>query len=142
LIEIDEGATVMSRIVIDDWLIWGNLLKTWTTGKDYLPTRKLYPRPRSLDELRRQLVASGAGSIPDWVVDLELVSWNEKRLLIELPSRENILDAETFLKSGKPYPLPDFYRTTGGMLPTLDTLARRLAFHTMRIGEHAVGVIG
>lgn len=132
----------MSRIIINDWLIWGNLLKTWITGKDYLLTGKLYPRPRSLDELRRQLVASGAGSIPDWVVDLELVSWDEKRLLIELPSRENILNAETFLKSGKSYPLPTFYRTTGCIFPTLDTPAGRLAFHTMRIGEHAVGVIG
>ena len=132
----------MSRIIVNDWLIWGNLLKTWTTGKDYLLTRKLYPRPRCLDELRRQLAASGAGSIPDWVVDLELVSWNEKRLLIELPSRENILNAETFLKSGKPYPLPTFYRDTSGELPTLDNLTARLAFHTMRVGEHAVGVIG
>jgi len=132
----------MSQIIIDDWLIWGNLVKTWTTGKDYLLAGKPYPRPRSLGELRGQLLASGAGSIPDWVVELELVSWDEKRLLIKLPSRERILKGENFLKSGKPYPLPAFYRNASGELPALDNLTARLAFHTMRVGEHAVDLIG
>src|SRR5260370_29103021 len=98
----------MSRIVIHDWLAWGNLVKTWSTGRTYF-AGKSYPRPKTLDELKAQLIESGAGSIPDWVVDFEFVEWNEERLLIELPSSVAILNAEALLKAGKPYPLPAFY---------------------------------
>lgn len=131
----------MSRIVINDWLAWGNLLKTWTTGRAYF-SGKLYPRPKTLDELKAQLIESGAGSIPDWVVDFELVEWNEERLLIQLPSRVTILNAEALLRAGKPYPLPAFYSNAIGELPALDELNARLAFHTMRIGEQTINTFG
>ncbi len=132
----------MSRIIINDWLAWGSLLKTWATGRSYSATGKVYPRPRTLDELKAQLAESGAGSIPAWVVDLELVAWDEATLRIELPSREMILGAEALLRAGKPYPLPAFYRETIGACPALGEPSARLAFHTMRIGEHTINAFG
>jgi hypothetical protein len=131
----------MSRIIVNDWLAWGNLLKTWATGRPN-PAGKFYPRPKTLEELKAQLVESGAGSIPDWVVDFELVEWNEEKLRIQLPSSETIANAEALLSAGKPYPLPSFYSRAFGEGTGLDELAMRLAFHTMRIGERAINDFG
>jgi hypothetical protein len=132
----------MSRIVIHDWLAWGNLVKTWTTGASYFPSDKRYPRPKTIDELKSQLVDSRAGSVPDWVIDFELIDWSEERLLIELPSSQMIFDAEAFLRLGKAYPLPVFYRQALGDLHGLDGPNARLTFHTMRIGERAISALG
>ena len=132
----------MSRIIINDWLAWGRLLKTWVTGKDYFGNGKTYPRPETLEELKAQLADCGAGSVPDWVVGFELVDWDEKKLSIELPPVEVILNGEAILRSGKQYPLPAFYRTSGGELVSPDNPTAWLAFHAMRIGEHAVDAFG
>jgi hypothetical protein len=125
-----------SRIIIHDWLTWGQLVKSWATGDDYLATGKSCPRPATLDALRAALLTTGAGSIPDWVVDFDLMDWNETKLLIQLPSAEAIRNAEAILRLGKPYPLPAFYRRASQVPPPDDPEAR-LAFHAMRIGEHA-----
>jgi hypothetical protein len=126
-----------SRIIINDWLAWGHLVKGWATGDDYFAAGKTCPRPATLDAFRAALLATGAGSIPDWVVDFELMEWNETKLLIQLPSAEAIRNAEAILRLGKPYPLPAFYRQADGELPAADHLKARLALHAMRIGEHA-----
>ena len=96
----------MSRIVINDWLAWGNLLKTWTTGRDYCGDGRMYSRPSTLNDMRAQLAKSGAGSIPEWVVDIELVDWSEKKLLIQLPSSRTVSNAEMLLKARKPIRCP------------------------------------
>jgi hypothetical protein len=132
----------MSRIVINDWLAWGNLLKTWTTGRGYCRDSQMYARPSTLNEARAQLAKSGAGSIPEWVIDFELIDWCERKLLIQLPSSRTISTAETLLDAGKPYPLPAFYRNITGELPAFDDPSARLNFHAMRIGEHTVDVFG
>jgi hypothetical protein len=131
----------MSRIIINDWLAWGNLIKTWATGRPF-STGKLYQRPQTLDELKAQLSETGAGSIPDWVVDFELIEWSEERLVIQLPSREAILNGEALLKAGRPCPLPTFY--PGDLVDGAGTNApgAQLAFHTMRTGERAISDFG
>jgi hypothetical protein len=132
----------MSRIVINDWLSWGNLLKTWATKRSYFDTGKVYPRPKNLDELKSQLGETGAGSIPDWVVDFELVEWKEEKLFIELPSSETISNAEALLRVGKSYPLPAFYRDAFGDLAAFGDVRTRMAFHTMRVGEYTINAFG
>jgi len=53
----------------------------------------MYSRPSTLNDMRAQLAKSGAGSIPEWVVDIELVDWSEKKLLIQLPSSRTVSNA-------------------------------------------------
>jgi hypothetical protein len=132
----------MSQIVISDWLSWGNLLKTWATKASYFGDGTVYPVPRNLDELKDQLHQTGAGSVPDWVTELELVEWHEEKLFIALPSRETIFNAEMYLRTGKPYPLPKFYRDAFGDLPPFGDVKTRAEFHTMRIGEHTINDFG
>jgi len=66
----------------------------------------MYSRPSTLNDMRAQLAKSGAGSIPEWVVDIELVDWSEKKLLIQLPSSRTVSNAEMLLKARKPIRCP------------------------------------
>jgi len=127
----------MSRIIINNWLAWGNLLKSWATGRPD-PVAGISAPPKTLDELKIQLVKTGAGSIPGWVVDFELVAWQEEKLRIQLPSRQIILNIEALLKAGRPYPLPSFYHHASREGHELDARSMGLALHAMRIGELAV----
>ncbi len=131
-----------SRIVIDDWLAWGNLIKTWSTGQSYFPDGKIYNKPTTLDELKDQLAQTGAGSLPAWVQTFQFVEWKEDNLVIELPPGKMVKDAEAQLKPGTPYPLPSFYQNIFGAIRAFDDMEQHKAFHAMRIGEYTVNTCG
>jgi hypothetical protein len=131
-----------SRIVINDWLAWGNLIKTWATGQSYFRDGKIYPKPATLNELKDQLAQTGAGSVPDWVKSFELVEWSEEKLVIELPPRKMVLEAEARLEPGAPYPLPSFYQDIFGDIRAFGDMDQYKAFHAMRIGEYTVNTCG
>jgi hypothetical protein len=133
---------VGSRIIINDWLIWGNLLKTWVTETSYFADGTVYARPRTLDDLKEQLRRTGAGSVPDWVVDFELHEWQQDKLVIELPSKDMTLAIEWQLKADVPYPLPPFYMEAFGDLLVFADREKGLAFHAMRIGESLIRTCG
>ena len=92
----------MPRVATPDLLL---LIKTWATRRAD-PVGRLYPHPKTLDELKAQLIESGAGSIPDWFVDFELLEWKEEKLRIQLPLSETVKNAEARAERGKALSCP------------------------------------
>ncbi len=126
----------MSQLVINNWLNWGNLVKTWVTRGSYFDDGRIYPIPRHLNALKEQLRDAGVGSVPDWVTDLRFIDWDETALVVPLPSISAITSAESYLRSGRSYPLPRFYNQVFAGSRGFRDVEEALAFHTMRVGEH------
>lgn len=132
----------MSQLIINNWLNWGSLAKTWATRRSYFDDGRIYPIPLHLQALKEQLRDAGAGSVPDWVTDLRIIARDERALVVSLPSNSAIIAAETYLRSGRSYPLPPFYNQVFGDSRTFRDVDGAVAFHTMRVGEHIANDFG
>src|SRR5262245_49838291 len=77
-----KGERTMETITVANYLNWGKLVKTWATGRSYfeddfpsIGIDKL-PIPRSIDELKAQMLLVNAGVfIPPNVVGLAVVQY-------------------------------------------------------------------
>ena len=45
----------LERMVVTNHERWGNLVKTWATGHNYLEDDNAYPVPETVDEFKDQL---------------------------------------------------------------------------------------
>jgi hypothetical protein len=50
----------LERMPVTNHERWGNLIKTWSTGKNYLDDENEYPIPTTIDEFKEQLVKAQA----------------------------------------------------------------------------------
>jgi hypothetical protein len=120
---------------------WGNLVKTWATGKSYFADIAIedLPIPRSIEEVRRQLRRVGAADlvIPASITGLTIIQHSTSTMTIKLPPKEFIEAKEAQLSSDPgSYPLPAFYQ---------DILAGKfepLQAHAWRTGEYTIQMCG
>lgn len=130
-----------TQLIISDDILWGKLVKSWATGKNYItPTRPAPPVPRTRDELLAQAADVGLQiTFPDGMVGLAVIKYSSQTAVIKLPPAEMVNATEDELKQeASVYPLPrfyeDFYRKP---LPSL-TVQQRLDLHAARIGDYSV----
>lgn len=119
---------------------WGKLMKTWSTGENYLGDGRDYPRPKTLEQVKEQLAQAQTGLVlPDRVIHLEVVIGRSDTLLLRIPPADLVRATEERLKS-QDYPVPSFYGDVyGGQAPTpLPDLPARLRFHAQRIGDYSI----
>jgi hypothetical protein len=137
----------METITVANYLNWGKLVKTWATGKssfenDFPPiTIDKLPIPRSIDELKAQMLLVGAGVfIPANVVGLAVVQYTPDTLVIRLPPKARIEAKEDDLMQPgqRPYDLPPFYRDFDHPL----NVQERLDMHACRIGDYTMSMCG
>jgi hypothetical protein len=128
----------MAQIQIKDFEKWGNLLKTWATGQNKLGDGNSYHLPKTPNELKEQLTRAHIdGQLSDDVRFIQFITPDSKTLVIVLPTREAIMQVETALDSGRPYPLPDFYKDAFGGASVAPSLNWK-KFHAQRIGEYTI----
>ncbi|MBR0797919.1 hypothetical protein JQ615_21250 [Bradyrhizobium jicamae] len=130
-----------SSLEISDDILWGKLVKSWATGKNYIAsTRPAPPIPRTLDELLAQAAEIGLTiTFPDGMVGLEIIQYSGETAVIKLPPKSMIEATETELRTpGALYPMPQFYEDFfGAPVPTMDQ-ASLLDLHAARIGDYSV----
>ncbi|MDB5373184.1 MAG: hypothetical protein JWP04_1826 [Belnapia sp.] len=119
---------------------WGKLVKTWSTGTNYLGDGQHYPVPKDLCELKQQLARAQTGVVlPPRIVDLDVVIGRSDRLLLRIPPANLLQAAETALQT-QDYTLPVFYGDSyeGQAQTPLPDLPARLRFHAQRIGDYTI----
>jgi hypothetical protein len=138
----------MEPITVANYLNWGKLVKTWATGKSYFEndfppiTVDKLPIPRSIDELKAQMLLVGAGVIiPANVVGLAVVQYTPDTLVIRLPPKARIEAKEEDLRQPglRAYDLPSFYRD---FINRELTVQERFDFHACRIGDYTMSMCG
>src|SRR5438128_7657670 len=110
----------IERIQISNHERWGNLVKTWSTGNNYLGDDNQYPIPQSLDEFKEQLAkAQVFATVPDRFTSIKFVTSEQDTIVVKLPPKAMIEDSESLLNQpGSTYPIPPFYkRLFNGMDP-------------------------
>ena len=122
---------------------WGNLNKTWATGENRLEDGNEYPVPKTgmpVADLQQQLRTALTGiEVPPDIQKIEVVHDEPGKLVIRIPSREQIVEAEKRLARAE-YVLPHFYRDAfdhAEQTPLPDATAR-LIFHAQRIGDYTI----
>lgn len=136
-------------VAVDDYAIWGRLVKSWATGRSYFEDDaapiaiERLPIPRSLQELKDQIALVGAGvHIPDTINGLTIVSHSADTMVLKLPPKERIEAQERKLTApgdADSYPFPDFYAEfIDGNLSTAD----KLRAHACRIGDYTISMCG
>jgi hypothetical protein len=144
----------MPRLVpmMDDdrknWVNWGKLIKTWSTGKNYLKDGNNYPIPTTLAAFREQLKqAKVTMTIPDWVQSVLFVQDYDQALVVRLPSKDLVEAAEADIKAlvrkqgGRAaYPMPKFYANEAfAKQPQAEFgIDELMSFHCERIGEYTI----
>jgi hypothetical protein len=117
---------------------FGKLVKTWATGKNYLDDGSDYKLPEDLDEFRRQNVEAQTGvHIPDWAKKVKFVSCEDDEIVIRIPPKWAIEEAERRLNEpGGAYPIPDAYKQIFGGVDPVIAKDKLLDFHAVRIGDY------
>lgn len=130
-----------TQLIISDDILWGKLVKSWATGKNYItPTRPAPPVPLTRDELLAQAADVGLTiTFPDGMVGLAVIQYSSQTAVLKLPPEDMVNATEEELKKDDAvYPLPrfyeDFYRRP---LPAL-AAPQRLDLHAARIGDYSV----
>ncbi|SDR59903.1 hypothetical protein SAMN05444161_7212 [Rhizobiales bacterium GAS191] len=132
----------------ENWVNWGKLIKTWSTGENYFNDGKSYPVPNTLAAFREQLKQANVKmTIPDWAQSVLFVQDYGQSLVVRLPPKEMVAAAEDELKAlgqakggHAAYPMPEFYgKEAFAKQPQakfgVDEL---LSFHCERIGEYTI----
>ena len=132
-----------TQLVISDDILWGKLVKSWATGKNYIvpssPAPPI-PIPRTLVELLAQVADTGLRvSFPDDMVGLHIVQYSPETAVIKLPPKSMVENTETELnKANALYPMPPFYEDFFRLrLPTMNK-AQLLDLHAARIGDYSI----
>jgi len=153
------------RINITDNLAWGNLVKTWATGRNYVgyePTEQApippasavphdYPKPTSFKEFAVQATKAKAGLVfedghntpvtGDEGLGFMLVQGTLDMFVLKLPATEALERSEQQLIAGEGYLLPGFYTRifeTDVKDNEVATKAQRMTLHAERIGEYTM----
>src|ERR1700686_2041831 len=102
----------IERLQVTNHERWGNLVKTWSTGKNYLEDGNEYPIPETVDEFKEQLAkAQVFATVPERFKHIKFVSQEQDTITVRLPPKGMIADSEALLSEpGATYPLPPFYK--------------------------------
>lgn len=130
-----------STIKISDDILWGKLVKSWATGRNYVtPGMPALPVPRTREELLSQCADLGlVVEFPADQIGLAILQYSPQTVVVKLPPKAMVEETEADLKApGATYPMPLFYESFFGKpLPKLlhDQL---LDLHAARIGDYAI----
>ena len=76
----------LERMQVTNHERWGNLVKTWSTGKNYLDDDNEYPIPTSVEEFKEQLAkAQVFMSVPDRFIKVKFVEQELDTIVVRLP---------------------------------------------------------
>jgi hypothetical protein len=121
----------IERLQITNHERWGKLVKTWSTGKNYLEDDNEYPVPETVEEFKEQLAkAQVFATVPE-----------RFKLLLKLPPKVMIEDSEARLSEvGSTYQIPPFYkRLFNGADPVIPE-ADKFKVHAERIGDYTISL--
>lgn len=133
----------LNRMRVTNWARWGDLIKCWSTGRPHRANKKVYPVPRSMDELRAQCKDLDVGlNVPAYVKNLVVYTHERTTLVIRVPPADFVMESEEHLKKkGAVYNLPSFYADALGVqgaVPELGSMDKVLDFHASRIGDYSI----
>ena len=130
-----------TTLEIEDDVLWGKLVKSWATGKNYVnPGAGPIAIPRTLDDLLRTAGEIGLRiTFPDGMVGLAVIQYSPQTVVIKLPPKDMVEETEAKLKQeNAKYPMPKFYEEFFGIpLPPLAE-AQRFQLHAARIGDYSI----
>ena len=76
----------LERMQVTNHERWGNLVKTWSTGKNYLDDDNEYPIPTTIDEFKEQLAkAQVFMTVPDRYTKVQFVEQHMDTIVVRLP---------------------------------------------------------
>ena len=76
----------IERMQVTNHERWGNLVKTWSTGKNYLDDDNEYPIPTTIDEFKEQLAkAQVFMTVPDRFTKVNFVEQHLDTIVVRLP---------------------------------------------------------
>jgi hypothetical protein len=128
------------RLQVTNHERWGNLVKTWSTGNNYLDDDNEYPIPTTMDEFKEQLAkAQVFATVPDRFKYVQFITSDKETVLVKLPPKEIIAESEEQLsKPGATYPIPPFYkRIFNGVDPVIPE-QDKFKVHAERIGDYTI----
>ncbi len=150
------------RINVSDNRIWGLLVKTWATGKNYVrhvPTAAQpfptavevppeFPKPTSFKDMVTQCTKAGVTLVfedgnlrpainPDEPMGFVLVQVTSDTSILRLPAPEKIAESEQFLTNND-YVLPTFYKDLFGKSPPSLPVEQKAVLHAQRVGEYTI----
>lgn len=136
----------MSTLVVkpSDYVKWGKLVKAWATGDaKYLDGQPVPPVPRSVGEVRQACEDIGLEiEIPVSITGLVVIQQSKNTMVLFLPPKDLIKDAERELERGGNYDVPLFYNEAYGNRPPNVAEGAKLSFHAGRIGDYSIAMCG
>ena len=85
----------IERLQVTNHERWGNLVKTWATGVNYLGDENSYPVPTSMEEFKEQLAkAQVFATVPERFKNIKFVSSEQDTIVVKLPPKAMIDDSE------------------------------------------------
>lgn len=135
------------RFMVDDYVKWGKLVKSWATGKNYVdPPKAALPLPRTLAELKDQCDSIGlVVQIPASLTGVAMMQYSPDILIVKLPPKSLVEAVEAEIGQGAAYQIPrvydEFYGRYGAPLRLPDQ-ATKMEFHAARIGEYSINHCG
>ena len=132
----------IERLQVTNHERWGNLVKTWATGVNYLGDENSYPVPKTMDEFKEQLAkAQVFATVPERFKNIKFVSSDQDTIVVKLPPKAMIEDSESLLNQpGATYPLPPFYKRLFNGLDPVIPEEERLRVHAARIGDYTISL--
>ena len=130
----------IERLQITNHERWGKLVKTWSTGKNYLEDDNEYPVPETVEQFKEQLAkAQVFATVPERFKHIQFVTSDQETLLLKLPPKVMIEDSEAMLsEQGSTYPIPPFYkRLFNGIDPVIPE-DEKFKVHAERIGDYTI----
>ena len=83
----------LERMQVTNHERWGNLVKTWSTGKNYLDDDNEYPIPTNIEEFKEQLAkAQVFMTVPDRYTKVQFVEQHIDTIVVRLPPAFAIAD--------------------------------------------------
>ena len=151
------------RINVKDNEMWGRLVKTWATGKNYVnhkitdtapfPTKvekpPKFPKPTSFQDFVEQCERAKVGLIfedgkkttsvgADEPMGLVVLQVTSDTIVLRLPAKEKIEESEQNLLRGSDYVLPKFYTRIFGRDPSAQDVTGKGVLHAERVGEYTI----
>jgi hypothetical protein len=144
------------RMEVDDYVAWGNLIKSWSKNPKTAPWKNPTTPPPDygdgdLDELINQCRTAKVGLfVPPGVTKVMIIRQDVDTFILRLPPKPRIEESEKKLKQGGSYPIPQFYneayakslnipvRDVGLNFPDDDDGKAKLEFHAQRIGDYII----
>jgi hypothetical protein len=130
----------IERLQITNHERWGKLVKTWSTGKNYLEDDNEYPVPETVEQFKEQLAkAQVFATVPERFKHIQFVTSDQETLLLKLPPKIMIEDSEARLSEpGATYPIPPFYKRLFNGVDPIIPEADKFKVHAERIGDYTI----